>query len=218
MRMTLPYVFLLGLFGCVCLRRCTHVNAARHLLYRWYSKFSKRTNTKKVKNGRKWNKIQAKDDYLTKWQPSFDKACCLAALSELLSRIYWRRLTVFMRPVIFHGVMFRRSVAENLELATSCQSFSIGQIVLFLFSPLPFLLPSRNLSRRGRCRAPTSVPNTSWRTCSRRRRSGGWDARPASSRPSRWPRRPATSPLVAHRLSRRRKVGTCPLSAFFFLF
>lgn len=77
------------------------------------------------------------------------------------------------------------------------------------FDPTPpsMLALSRNPSRHGRCRAPTSGPSTSWRTCSRRKRSGVWAAKPASSRPSPWLRRPATSPPAAPRLSRRKKVG-----------
>lgn len=79
--------------------------------------------------------------------------------------------------------------------------------------PLYFLVHSRlshvprNPSQHGPYRAPTSGPSTSSRTCSRRRRSGVWAARPASSPPSPWFRRPATSPRVAPRLSKRKKVG-----------
>lgn len=75
----------------------------------------------------------------------------------------------------------------------------------------------RNPSQHGRCRAPTSGPSTSWRTCSKRKRSGVWAARPASSRPSPWLRRPATSPRAAPRLSRRKKVGLPATEAYVIL-
>lgn len=72
----------------------------------------------------------------------------------------------------------------------------------------PCLPPlSRNPSRHGRCHAPTSELSTSWRTCSRKKRSVVWVVRPASSRPYLWLRRPATNLRAARRLSRRRKVG-----------
>lgn len=66
---------------------------------------------------------------------------------------------------------------------------------------------SRNPSRREQCHAPTKELSTSWRICSRKKRSGAWGVRPASSQPFPWLRRPAMSPHAAHLPSKRKKVG-----------
>lgn len=95
-------------------------------------------------------------------------------------------------------------ILNLLYVYTRCSSSLLSDPML----PSQYcFLPSRNPFLRGLCRAPTSGPSTSWKTCSKRKRNGGWAARPASSPPSLWLRRPVMSLHAAHHQSRRRKVG-----------
>lgn len=120
-----------------------------------------------------------------------------------------KKVTVLM-CLSLNSRLFVHRCSRNCPEICPFTSALRNPICCFLFtfcfhSPLSRF--PRNPSQRGQCRDPTSGPSTSSRTYSRRRRSGAWAARLASSPPSPWFRRPATSPLVAPRLSKRKKVG-----------